>query len=98
MINKLQSIIIFTNQNHAIVSEMIRYINEILDAMLMKQMKISKNLTFVIAALESARQWVAPTEDIIKAKLSTKYLKIVKQITHYKVTDKVFMMRKKFKE
>ena len=77
---------------------MMRYINEVLDVMSVKQMKISKNLTSVIAALESVREWVASTEDIIKAELSTKYPEIVKQITHHKVTDKVFTMRKKLKE
>ena len=97
-IDKLWSITVFTNQNHTIVSEMMRYINEVLDVMSAKQMKILKNLTSVIAALKSVREWVTPTKDIIKVKLSTKYLKIVKQITHYKVTDKVFTMRKKFKK
>ena len=33
VINKLQSITVFVNQNHTIVSEMMRYINKILDVM-----------------------------------------------------------------
>ena len=55
-INKLQSVTVFTNQNYVIMFKMIRYINEVLDAMLMKQMKISKNLTSAIVVLESARE------------------------------------------
>ena len=98
VINKLWSITVFTNQNYAIVFKMMRYINEILDVMLVKQIKISKNLTSVIVMLKSVREWVAPIRDIIKAELSTKYLEIMKQITHHKITDGVFMMRKKLEE
>ena len=97
-IDKLWSITVFANQNHTIVSEMMGYINEVLDAMPAKQMEIPKDLASVIAALESARERVAPTGDIAKAELSTKYPEIAKRITHHKVTDGVFTMRKKFEE
>ena len=98
VIDKLWSVTVFANQNHAIVSKMMRYINEVLDVMSVKQMKISKNLTSVIVTLKSVREWVVSIRDIIKAELSMKYSEIMKQITCYKITDEVFMMRKKFKE
>ena len=55
-------------------------------------------MTSVIIALESVREWVVPIRDIIKVILSTKYSEIMKWITHHKITNEVFIMRKNFKE